>query len=250
MNEQICIFGDNLCFNISNNLEKYRVESALIKEAETIAWIKHWSLINSQGVFYDIGANIGIYSLYAAFMHPTLRVFCFEPTSNNYMSLQQNVWLNKFDNVFAFNLALAKNCEITSLYLSDLRTGNSGAQINCPINEKGQEYDVQRVEKVLAMSLDSLVFEYKFPVPSYVKIDVDGRETEILGGMLKTLVEPELKSILVEFNNYHEFNEWSKRLKELGFYLDRDFDNINNHSTNRRLVSGSSARNYIFSRSV
>jgi FkbM family methyltransferase len=247
-NKKMCIFGEDLCFNVSNDLEKYRVESALNKEAETIAWIDGWDLNDNETVFYDIGANIGIYSLYAAFMYPVLSVFSFEPTSNNYTSLQQNVWLNEFSNIFSFNLALAKNSGITNLYFSDLRKGNSGAQINHALNEKGEEYDVQRVEKVLAVSLDRLVFEYNFPVPSYVKIDVDGHEPEILDSMLKTLAEPGMKSILVEFNNDNEFLDWSRRLEEFGFRRDYSYEGLPNHSSHRRLAGGGSARNYIFTR--
>lgn len=248
--KKICIFGEDLCFNVSNDLEYYRVESALNKEVETIAWIDGWGANNNQMVFYDIGANIGIYSLYAGFKHSALRVFSFEPTSNNYISLQQNVWLNKFSNIFPFNLALAKNSEITNLYFSDLRTGNSGAQTNRALNEKGEEYDVKRVEKVLAVSLDRLVFEYNFPAPSFVKIDVDGHETEILEGMVSVLAEPELKSILVEFNNDSEFFDWSIRLEKFGFRRDLRYENLPNHSRNRRLAGGGSARNYIFTRCV
>ena len=248
LDKRICIFGENLCFNVSNDLEKYRVESALNKEAETIAWIDGWDVNNTENVFYDVGANIGIYSLYAGFLYPTLNVFSFEPTSNNYIRLQQNVWLNKFSNISPFNLALAENSNITNLYFSDLTVGNSGAQINRALNEKGEEYYVKRVEKVLAVSLDLLVSEYSFPVPSYVKIDVDGHETEILQGMLMTLADPKLKSILVEFNNDNEFFDWSGRLEKFGFKRDFTYEELPNHSHHRRLAGGGNARNYIFTR--
>jgi len=250
MSKKICIFGEDLCFNVSNDLEKYRVESALTKEAEAIAWIDGWSLNDNQSVFYDIGSNIGIYSLYAGFKYPNLSVFSFEPTSNNYISLQQNVWLNQFSNIFPFNLALAKGNKITNLYFSDLRAGNSGAQIDRAVNEIGEEYEVQRCEKILAVSVDRLVFDYDFPVPAYVKIDVDGHETEILEGMLKTLAEPGMTSILVEFNNENEFFDWSARLETFGFRRDLSYEDLPNHSRNRRLVGGGSARNYIFTRCI
>jgi len=80
-NKKMCIFGEDLCFNVSNDLEKYRVESALDKEAETIAWIDGWDAIDNETIFFDIGANIGIYSLYAGFRYPDLSVFSFEPAS-------------------------------------------------------------------------------------------------------------------------------------------------------------------------
>jgi FkbM family methyltransferase len=243
---KICIFGDALCFNTTSDLEKYRVESALDKEPETIAWIDGWS--TTAGVFFDIGANIGIYSLYAAYRHPALAVYSFEPVSNNYIALQQNVWLNKWQNVHPFNLALANENKITELYLSDTRVGNSGAQIGVPVNEKDEYYDALRIEKVLSISLDRLIDEFDLPVPNFVKIDVDGHETDILNGMTQALSTPVLKSLLVEFNNDDEFAYWYSRLADTGLQVDTRYDELPNHSRLRRVSKGTLARNYIFSR--
>ncbi len=235
---------------MSNGLERYRVETALSKEAETIAWIDGWSADCGQPVFYDVGANIGIFSLYAGYKHPGLTVFSFEPTSNNYIRLQQNVWLNKSKNISSFNLALSKTNRISNLYLRDLRPGNSGAQIDHAVDETGCEYEVQRVERVLSLSLDRLVFDYGFPLPTYVKIDVDGNEIEILEGMSRALRESRMKSILIEFNDENKFFGWSGRLEKLGFFLDLRYENLPNHSRIRRQASGQGARNYIFTRSA
>ncbi|WP_374615166.1 FkbM family methyltransferase [Sphingorhabdus sp.] len=248
MNNKICIFGDALCFNASGDLEKYRVESALDKEPETIAWIDAWSTAAGPGVFFDIGANMGIYSLYAAYRHPALAVYAFEPVSNNYTALQQNVWLNQWPNVHPFNLALAKENKITELFLSDTRVGNSGAQIVAAVNEKGEYYEALRVEKVLGVSLDRLIGEFGLPVPNFVKIDVDGHETDILNGMQQTLSAPALKSLLVEFNNDEEYAYWRSRLETAGLQVDTRYDKLPNHSRLRRVSKGTPARNYIFSR--
>ncbi len=248
MSNKICIFGDALCFNASGDLEKYRVESALEKEPETIAWIDGWTMRGDTEVFFDIGANMGIYSLYAGYKHPTAEVFSFEPVSNNYTALQQNVWLNKSTNVHPFNLALANENSITNLYLSDTRVGNSGAQIGKAINEKGEKYQALRVEVVLSISLDRLISEFGLPIPSYVKIDVDGHETDILNGMTKTLATPFLRSLLVEFNNDAEFSHWRERFEVFGLRIDTRYDDLPNHSRIRRISKGAQARNYIFTR--
>lgn len=248
MSNKICIFGDALCFYASSDLETYRIESALDKEPETIAWIDGWDIQNGPAVFFDIGANIGIYSLYAAYKQQVMEVFSFEPVSNNYTALQQNVSLNEFANIHPFNLALSNDNKLTNLYLSDTRVGNSGAQINQAINEKGSAYQALRVEKVLSISLDQLISEFGLPTPSYVKIDVDGHETDILNGMTQTLATPTLKSLLVEFNNDVEFNHWCGRLNAFGLRVDTRYDNLPNHSRIRRASKGTLARNYIFSR--
>jgi len=145
-------------------------------------------------------------------------------------------------------LALSSKKNLTDLYLSDVRVGNSGAQIDVPINDKGQSFSPLRVEKVLSATLDQLVDEFNFPIPNYVKIDVDGHETDILNGMSKVLSAKELKSILVEFNSPSEFEYWKDKFFIYGLIRDDSYDNLPNHSDIRRQINNVPARNYIFKR--
>jgi FkbM family methyltransferase len=245
---KICVLGDSLCFNISGDLERYRVESIFEKEPETIAWIDSWKASEQEKVFYDIGANIGIYSLYAAQTAKKTNIFSFEPVSNNYLALQSNLWLNQATNVYPFNIALSKENKIKNLYLSDLRVGNSGAQIDAPLDEKGGAYHPQKVEKVLSLSVDQLIKNFDLPTPNYIKIDVDGHESDILNGMTDTLKNSELQSILIEFNNQIECEYWGDMFFECGLVIDHALDGLPNHSGIRRQLKGSPVRNYIFKR--
>ena len=102
---KICVFGDELCFDVESDLENYRVESIFDKEPETISWINSWQS-NGTEAFYDVGANIGIYSLYAAYKHKHINTFSFEPESRNYVSLLRNILSNNTNNIHPFNLAL------------------------------------------------------------------------------------------------------------------------------------------------
>jgi FkbM family methyltransferase len=234
-----------LQFVVENDLEEYRVNSIFEKEPETIEWMNRF---NGNSVFFDIGANIGIYTLYSVSRHHDLSVFAFEPVSNNYASLLRNVWANNYANVKSFHVALSDKECLTELFLSDLRIGNSGAQINSPVDDKGGGFEALRVEKVLCVSVDRLIQQFGFPVPSYVKIDVDGHESDILNGMISTLRSESFKSLLVEFNSQDQFTYWKERLAAAGLALDHGFDNVPNHSGVRRQSKGSVARNYIFSR--
>ena len=201
-----CVFNDSLCFSINSDLEEYRINSIFQKEPETIAWID--SICNSDSVFYDIGANIGIYTLYMNYKNPMMQMFCFEPVQNNFNSLQNNIILNNAKNVHPFNIALSNNNMITNLFISDTRNGNSGAQIEAPINEKGESFEVKKIEKILSFQLDYLVNNLNFPQPNFIKIDVDGHENEILNGMKVTLENEQLKSLLIEFNDDNQFQKW------------------------------------------
>jgi hypothetical protein len=68
----------------------FRSATLLTKEVDTIAWIDGFK---DNQVFWDIGANVGVYSLYAAIKRQ-LRVSAFEPSSANYYALTRNCQLN------------------------------------------------------------------------------------------------------------------------------------------------------------
>lgn len=241
-----CVFNDSLCFSINSDLEEYRINSIFEKEPETIAWID--SICNSDSVFYDIGANIGIYTLYMNYKNPMMQMFCFEPVQNNFNSLQNNIILNNAKNVHPFNIALSNNNMITNLFISDTRNGNSGAQIKAPINEKGENFEAKKIEKILSFQLDYLVNNLNFPQPNFIKIDVDGHENEILNGMKVILENEQLKSLLIEFNDDNQFQKWQSVFNKIGLFIDQKFDNLPNNSSLRRSQKGSTTRNYIFHR--
>jgi len=248
--ENITLCESGLKFNTSTPLELYRAKTLFEKEPETIAWINSWTEAqkSTESVFFDIGANIGIFSLYGAHKSKYTKVFSFEPVSDNYAALIANIKINALDNVTAFNVALSNKNKLSHLYINDLRVGNSGAQIDESVNEKQEFFQPCRVESVLCFSLDNLISGFQVPFPNFIKIDVDGHETDILSGMIKTLSDKRLISILVEFNNNQELNVWKDRLQEVGLKLDNRFDNIDGHSRFRRLKNNSTAINSIFSR--
>ena len=240
------ILDGKIGFVPASDLELYRFNSLLEKEPETIEWVRRWSQVKP--ILLDIGANIGIYSLFAAITHPSSQVFSFEPVLNNFQSLVNNICANPGISVHPFNIAISDKCHISDLFISDLRPGNSGAQLEKPVNDKGESFSALKTEKVLAFSLDRLISDYGFPRPNYIKIDVDGLETLILRGMEKSLADKSLKSVLVELNNQLDLDLWTNTMKKHGLQLDHSLDSLPNHSDIRRKLKGNAARNYIFSR--
>ncbi len=71
--------------------EFYRYGTFFTKEEGTIAWLEN--TIKPNDIFYDIGANLGLYSLKAAKMHDSVKVFAFEPHKINFATMVRN-----FDN--------------------------------------------------------------------------------------------------------------------------------------------------------
>jgi hypothetical protein len=82
--------GVNLVFSIPNGLGKYRVDTFSTKEPETLEWINS---MPQGSVFWDIGANVGLYTCYAAKVRGC-RVFSFEPSVFNLEMLARNIFLN------------------------------------------------------------------------------------------------------------------------------------------------------------
>ena len=176
------------------DFDKLRIDSFLEKEPETLIWLNR---LNKQDVLWDIGANIGVYSIYAS---KTIgnKSYAFEPSSNNTLFIQQNINANKLNNlVTLYPIAVGKNHSYDLLDSKDNQYGHTGSEVRS--SEYGNNNTKYLKEKYtqgcVVDSIDSLV-EKGVPPPTHLKIDVDGLEPDIIKGAIKTL--PKVKSILVE----------------------------------------------------
>ena len=80
-----------LKFDIINETTLWRAETLFSKEPETIQWIRNFK---SNSIFYDIGANVGMYSIFAAINDKKNKIYSFEPHAGNFMSLVKNININ------------------------------------------------------------------------------------------------------------------------------------------------------------
>ena len=225
--------NDNYKLFARTSMEKYRCESFFTKEPETLQWIEE--LMKNGEVLYDVGANIGVYSLYAASLYPGLRVYGFEPFVDNYTRFCENIRLNGFSNVFAVYMALSQQPSIESFFIKDVTTGSSGHQIGQNIDEWGKEFEAVRTYHVLADTIDNLIAHYGLTAPNHIKIDVDGAEGKIINGMLKLMRNPSLKSVLIEINHTStDGDEVKRRFEEQGFTSVNEFNKLEDHSRHRR----------------
>lgn len=134
----------------------------------------------SDSVFIDIGANLGLYSLYASsLMGENGTVVCFEPFSTNYRLLKQNISLNSNLNIRAENMAIGETDGLINLYY-DEKDRNLGM-----VSSDMTEYT--HSEAVKAVSLDSYLNGKSFEKIDFIKIDIEGHEYAALLGMKNTL---------------------------------------------------------------
>lgn len=161
-------------------------------EPETLAWIDGF---RPGDVFWDIGANIGLYALYAA-LGRDVRVLAFEPSGWNFGVLVEHIELNRLgDRVSPFCVALGDRNGIGELFMSQTGAGHGGNTLDAAQNQF-ESFTPAFRQAVLAFSIDGFRATYDLPAPTHVKIDVDGIEGEIVAGAAATL--PHVSSILIE----------------------------------------------------
>ena len=211
------LFKDlKLIFYTPNRLCYYRVNTFQTKEPETLEWIGKFK---ERSIFWDIGANIGLYSCYAAKKN-LCKVYAFEPSIFNLEWLGRNIFLNNLvEKIVVVPIPLTEIISENTLNFSS--TDWSGA-----LTTFGQSYghDGKDLKKVfefptLGLSMNDVKNLLKITQPDYIKIDVDGIEHLILKGGEKVLLNT--KELLIEVNEKfdQQKNNCVKYLKELGFSL-------------------------------
>ncbi len=142
-------------------------------------------------VFIDVGANFGVYTLVASKLVGTSgRVIAFEPTAQSFAILRQNIALNHFANVRAFQFALAQRRGKAWLYHGWDPVGNSlGKDPLC--GNEGEEVQTE--------ALDKLLEEKGIDRVHAIKIDVEGAEELVLRGAIRCLTTHR-PIVIFEFN--------------------------------------------------
>jgi FkbM family methyltransferase len=157
-----------------------------LHEFSDMAFLLHF--LRSEDVFFDIGANVGSYTLLAAGVCKA-KSTAIEPVNSTYDILNKNIVLNNLqDKVSTINSA-AGAVKGTITFTSNEDTTNHVITENEPNTED--------IINVPLITIDSLLVGNS---PALIKIDVEGYETEVLKGMENTLSSSELKAIIIELN--------------------------------------------------
>jgi FkbM family methyltransferase len=214
--QQVSHRGSCLIFAVPNALSKFRADSFSSKEPETLEWIDG---IPHGSVLWDIGANVGIYTCYAAKVRGS-RVFAFEPSVFNLELLARNIFLNHLtDCVTIVPLPLSDVLSVSRLNMTSTEWGGA-------LSTFGQSYghDGEPIRKLfeiptIGLSMVDAMRLLKIPQPDYIKMDVDGIEHLILKGGMPVLVAA--KGVLVEINDAFtaQAEDSSRYLQNAGFLL-------------------------------
>lgn len=173
-----------------------RALSILTKEPDSLKWI---DAMLPGSVVWDIGANVGVLTLYAA-TRGDLRVWAFEPAAVNYYNLVANCELNGLEQrVRCLQIGFSDKSGIEDLNVSQLMSGASFSFKEKSRQEQRVHNSLQAVE---LWSIDDFIARYDAPCPNYIKIDVPGLTRAIIAGVPRTLARPELREIQVEVREH------------------------------------------------
>jgi FkbM family methyltransferase len=197
----------------------FRYTTYFTKEEGTLAWIRNNAKEGT--VFFDIGANVGLYSLYAANAARDVCVYSFEPHKFNFATLLENIFLNHLEkSIHPVSLPLGEESGLMDLNYNSMDSGTSMTQLGHSQLPGNREFRPKLSELVHSVTLDELVASGRVPTPDMVKIDVDGNEMLILRGMQQVLRSPDGPSSLQVEINQGQRDEVLKLMEECQWKLD------------------------------
>lgn len=207
-------------FYVPNPILKYRADTFSTKEPDTLKWIDS---MPSGAVLWDIGANVGLYSIYAAKVAQA-RVLAFEPSIFNLEWLVRNIHLNKLQKkISVVPLALSDKCGFNMFSMSNTTWGGALSTFGEKFDQNGADLKIIFDYETIGLTLAAAYQCFSLPKPTHIKIDVDGLEHFILRGAGDVLSYPQ--QILIEINDtfVSQARETSDILKVAGLRLESKF---------------------------
>jgi len=222
--------GNKLRYYVVNSHTAWRVTSLHKKEPDTVAWLR---AMPAGSVLVDAGANMGIYTIYAAVRG--VKVWAFEPEAQNYALLTKNIMVNRVSSI-AYCVALSNEEKAGELYLSGFLPGGSCHTFGENVDHRLVPRETSLVQGCMSYPLDW--FKIK---ADYVKIDVDGFEHKVVSGGANTIKGA--KSVLIEINtSLPEHMSIVEDMLSWGF----TYDPLQVESSRRKEGAFKGVGNYIF----
>lgn len=201
-------------------------------------------LIRKVRIFYDIGANIGYYSLLGAMENTELKVVGFEPATGPLFYFRENIRINAFGKIKAEPIALShKEGEIEFYEIRNKKyrylVHNLGGEGNTGSKTMGRNFVLNRVK---TSTLDNYVKTHNEEYIDLIKMDTEGTENLILeksGYVLSAMkpiiicetlfntIEPELEGIMRSYG-YNFYNHTPAGLKKVETIIRKENDGVSN----------------------
>jgi FkbM family methyltransferase len=194
--------------------------------------------LEADDVFYDVGANVGVYSCLVGNLIGADRVVAFEPHPGNAERLHDNVNLNSLEPTI-FNYALSDNEGKVSLAVAveshTTSPGHNLIEINASVEEYGSE-SAQTITTDMVRG-DDFIQKRDLPEPTVLKVDVEGAEYNVLRGLEETLSGSACRLVYCEVHKNHlkTFNSSDREVRELLESCGFELESINDHGSKYHL---------------
>lgn len=187
----------NVRIHCGSETIRQRAEKMPTREPDTLDWVETFK---PDSVLYDVGSNIGVYSLYAA-LAARARVVAFDPLPFNFAGLCHNMVLNDVsDRIMPFCAAVSDRSGISTLHIPNFiyTPGGSGSTFDKPPEAYGLPYSFDIAQTVMGWSIDDFVERFDVPFPNHLKMDIDGVQDKVIRGARKTLRDSRVYSAMLE----------------------------------------------------
>jgi FkbM family methyltransferase len=204
---------------VTSDMERRHRARSCKKEPWTVQWLEQH--VQSGDVVYDIGANVGTFTLIAAIARGA-RVVAFEPGYANFARLCENIFLNGCsDRVVPVPLPLSDANGLVRFVYRSVEPGQSRHRMDVQPEKDGRRPADRHADQAMcAIRLDDARAHFTLPPPSHIKLDVDGAELRVLRGAIDTLRLGTLRSVLIEVDG-RLWTTVEALLTASGFHLQR-----------------------------
>ncbi len=192
---------------IASAIERFHTD-----EPETLEWIDNF--IKPGETLWDIGANIGLYALYAA-LGRDITVYAFEPSGLNFGLLIEHIQMNDMGScVKPLCVALGDATKLDNLHVGEFSAGHASNALG-KAETQFQGFKPVFTQAIPAFTADDFCRIFQLRAPDHIKLDVDGIEDLILAGAEKML--PQVKTLTVEVEGQNVGGGIEARLAKAGF---------------------------------
>ena len=198
-----------------NNIKiKIRTDSTDIMQLATVWLAEDYKIadfsIGDKDIIIDIGAHIGLFSLFASQYCKNGKIYCFEPIKENYDILTENIDLNKNKNLIPFNYAVSKESNHKKIYLNSDDSAHS-------IFPSGEN-----IIEVKSTTIKSIFDENQINYCNMLKLDCEGSEYEIIDSIPDEYFL-RINKIIIEYHLATKkpklYNNLLKKLEDLSFKI-------------------------------
>lgn len=154
-------------------------------------------------IVIDIGAHIGLFSVFLGLLNPRCQIFSFEMDANNFKNLKKNIDTCNVKNVIPFNNAVSSKSQLINYYNDSSSSSDfSIKKISFSGKRPWLKRNLNPTGKVKSITLNEIIEKNNIDCIDFLKIDCEGAEHEII----YSTTEKNLKKIKRMGGEYHEFD--------------------------------------------